>query len=64
MAETPVAPNNKAISFGAKPAREPAGLKNAATRKPGSKKIRKSVKQAMKRGMISEKAANKHLGDL
>lgn len=68
MAETPVAPNNKPVSFGAKPAREPAGVHNAAPMKrAGGKKlsahIRKTAKSAMKRGMISEKAAKRHLGE-
>lgn len=61
MAQTPVAPNNKAISFGTKPEREIAGHKISGAAKKSS--IRKTAKRAMKRGMISPKAAAKHLGE-
>jgi hypothetical protein len=63
MAETAPAPNNKAVSFGAKkPAHEPAGVDNAAPIKPPKAK-RKQAKRAVARGMISEKAAKRHLGN-
>jgi hypothetical protein len=61
MADTPTAPNNKAVKFGAKAEAEPAGVANAAPMKMG-KGTRKHAKRAIKRGMISEKAAKKHLG--
>ena len=50
MAETPVAPNNKSVQFGAKVGREPSGGK-----------LRKNVKRALKRGLISEKAMKRHI---
>ena len=65
MANTPIAPNNKAVTFRGKPEREPAGVTDTApmkAKKP-SKGLRKSAKGAIKRGMISEKAAKRHLGD-
>jgi hypothetical protein len=43
----------------------PAGVKNTAPMKkrgPKTKAARKTVKSAIKRGMISETAAKKHLG--
>lgn len=57
MAETPVAPNNKAVAFRGKPAREIAGAAKKSV-------TRKRAKKAIQRGMISEKAAKKHLGEL
>lgn len=63
MAETTGALNNKPVAFGTKPEREPAGLANAAPIKPPSKHVRKTAKRAIKRGMISEKAAKRHLSD-
>lgn len=66
MAETTTAPNNKPVSFGAKPEREMSTV--AKPRNPAVKKLsprgRKKAKSAIKRGMISEKAAKKHLGDV
>lgn len=81
MANTPVASNNKSVTYGLKTEREmsdwqnrgitessgsgknPAGLTNTAPmKKIRSKTARKSAKRAIKRGMISEKAAKKHLG--
>jgi hypothetical protein len=59
MAETSVAANNKPVSFGVKPMHEIAGVKKA---KP-MKAVRKTAKGAMKRGLISEKAAARHLKD-
>lgn len=57
MAETTPAPNNKSVSFGVKkPSNELAG---AAKKSVG----RKRAKTAAKRGMISEKAAKRHLAD-
>ena len=56
MAATLAAPNNKSVTYRAKPVREPSGaVKQAVTRK--------KAKGAMKRGLISEKAAKRHLGD-
>lgn len=58
MADTIAAPNNKAVQFAAnKPQRELAG----AAKKSLTRKV---AKRAIKRGMISEKAANKHLADV
>lgn len=54
-AETSPAPNNKPVAFGVKPTNELAG---AAKKSAG----RKRAKHAAKRGMISEKAAKRHLG--
>lgn len=67
MANTISAPNNKPVTFGAKPGREMAGTrKNAEDQavdgKP-PKAVRKNAKRAIKRGMISPKAAAKHLKD-
>jgi hypothetical protein len=80
MAETPVAPNNKSITFRGKPEREMStaprmnaeampvdGAAPAAAPKKVAKKRmaagpRKKLKSAINRGMISEKAAKKHLG--
>jgi hypothetical protein len=62
MADSTAAPNNKAVAFRGKPEREPAGVSNAAPMKPPKSK-RKQAKRAIKRGMISEKAAKRHLGD-
>jgi hypothetical protein len=53
MADTTTAPNNKAVAYGGrkrKPLREPSGVARA--------------KRAMKRGLISAKAAKRHLQDL
>ena len=55
MADTSVAPNNKSVQFGTKVGREPAGVKPA-------KGLRKKASKAFKRGLISEKAAKRHLG--
>lgn len=57
MAETAAAPNNKAISFKAKPGREPSGAAKKSM-------VRKRAKKAVTRGLISEKAARRHLPDL
>lgn len=57
MAGTTTAPANKAVAYQGKPQREPSGVvKKAVTRK--------RAKRAINRGMISEKAAKRHLGDL
>jgi hypothetical protein len=48
MAETTPAPNNKQVAFKGKPMRE-------------MKRVKKNASRAVKRGMISEKAAKKHL---
>jgi hypothetical protein len=63
MAETTAAPNNKPVAFGKKPQREPAGVVNAAPMKKLSPRGRKTAKGAIKRGLISEKAAKRLLGD-
>ena len=57
MADTTAAPNNKAIAFKGKPIRELAGAAKTST-------VRKKAKKAIRRGMISEKAAARHLSDL
>jgi len=62
MADTTAAPNNKALAYKGKPEREPAGVQNTAPMKPPKAK-RKTAKRAIKRGMISEKAAKRHLGN-
>jgi hypothetical protein len=56
MADTMTAPNNKPVNFGGKIAREPSGAAKKSV-------VRKKAKVAIKRGMISEKAAKRHLGD-
>jgi hypothetical protein len=54
MSETTTAPNNKSVTFKAKPMREPSGAaKNAMTRK--------KAKSAIRKGLVSEKAATRHL---
>lgn len=66
MAETTSAPNNKPVAFGAKAASEPSGV--AKPRAPSgaakSAVIRKKAKGAINRGMISEKAAKRYLGNV
>lgn len=57
MAETITAPNNKTVAFRGKPEREIAGAAKKSF-------TRKAAKKAIKRGMISEKAAKRHLGDV
>jgi hypothetical protein len=54
MAETTSAPNNKPVAFKGAVTREPSGAAKKAV-------VRKKAKSAMKRGMISEKAAARHL---
>lgn len=54
MADTTTAPANKAIAYSGKPK---APRKNKAV-------TRKKAESAINRGMISEKAAKRHLGDL
>ncbi len=61
MADTTTATNNKPVSFGVKTEREPAGVDNTAPMKMPKKAVRKNAKSAMKRGLISEKAAKRHL---
>lgn len=76
MADTTTAANNRPVKFGAKPQAEKAGTtetaagEGAAVKPPrpvtGAAKtsaIRKTAKRAIKRGMISEKAAKLHLKD-
>jgi hypothetical protein len=66
MAETTTAPNNKPVAFGQKVTREPSGI--AKVRAPSgaakSAVIRKKAKGAINKGMISEKAAKKYLGNV
>lgn len=66
MAETTPAPNNKPVDFGKEVSREPAGA--AKLREPSgaakSASIRKKAKGAINKGMISEKAAKKFLGNV
>lgn len=57
MTNTTAAPNNKAVAFKAKPMREPSGAAKKSV-------VRKKAKKAISRGMISERAAAKHLADL
>lgn len=57
MADTVAAPNNKAVAFKGKPMREPSGAAKKSM-------VRKKAKKAITRGMISEKAAARHLSDL
>lgn len=76
MAETTLAANNKPVAFGQKVAREPTRVEGAAAvdgaapkpaREPSgaakSASIRKKAKGAINKGMISEKAAKKFLGN-
>jgi hypothetical protein len=57
MANTVSAPNNKTVAFKGKPMRELSGAAKKST-------VRKRAKKAVARGMISEKAAARHLPDL
>lgn len=57
MSETSASPNNKSIAFGRKGEREMTKQK-----KRFSPQLRQTAKHAIKRGMISAKAAKKHLG--
>ena len=76
MAITTTAPTNKPVSFGRKAEREMSTEKRknaeaevvdgAIGAKPPKKvapNFRSKAKRAIKRGMISAKAAKKHLGD-
>ena len=54
MADSEAAENNKETAFKAKPMREPSGAAKKSA-------IRKKALGAINRGMISEKAAQKHL---
>lgn len=62
MAETTTAPANKTIKYGGgrrqgKTLRAPSGAAKKSV-------IRKKAKSAINRGLVSEKAAKRHLGDL
>jgi hypothetical protein len=57
MADTTTAPNNKPVAFKGKVTRELAGAAKKSV-------TRKRAKKAIQRGMISEKAAKRHLGDV
>lgn len=56
MAATTTAPNNKSVAYKGKPMREPSGAAKKSVTK-------KRAKSAINRGLISEKAAKRHLGD-
>jgi hypothetical protein len=57
MAQTTVAPPNKEVAdLGDKPMRE-------SVRKPMTKRVRKRAKRLRVGGMISDKAAKRHLGE-
>jgi hypothetical protein len=62
MAETTAAPNNKPVNFGGKTEGE-AVAKPKVIKPKMAKATRKKASRAIKRGMISEKAAKRHLGD-
>lgn len=76
MAETTTAPNNKPVAFGKKAVAEPAGeevtadaavapkLPRAPSGAAKSASIRKKAKGPINKGMISEKAAKKFLGNV
>lgn len=60
MTETIAAPANKPVTFGAdkgKAYREPAGAAKMSA-------VRRKAKSLLKRGLVSEKAVKRHLGDL
>jgi hypothetical protein len=59
MAETTAAPNNKPVNFG----RKTEGEASSVAKPKMAKATRKKASRAIKRGMISEKAAKRHLGD-
>lgn len=64
MADTATSSTNKAVSFGKRLNAEGQPVDGVA--KPGRRikpLARKTAKRAMKRGMISEQAAKRHLGD-
>lgn len=54
MSDTVAAPNNKSVAFKGAVTREPSGAAKTSV-------VRKKAKSAIKRGMISEKAAKRHL---
>jgi len=56
MTQTTTAPNNKTVAYKRKPMREPAGAAKKSV-------TRKKAKSAINRGLISEKAAKRHLDD-
>ena len=56
MAQTTTAPNNKTVVYKGKSKREPSGAAKKSV-------TRKKAKPAINRGLISEKAAKRHLGD-
>jgi hypothetical protein len=58
MSDTTTAPANKAVNYGGdKPARAPSGAAKKSV-------TRKKAKSAIKRGLVSEKAAKRHFGDV
>jgi hypothetical protein len=59
MADTTSAPNNKPVTFRGKPEREAS----TPARPKISKATKKRAKGAINRGLVSEKAAKRHLGD-
>jgi hypothetical protein len=68
MAETTVAPTNKAIAFRGKPSVERPRAADHAMVHPSKAQLSRKVKRALKgprsRGMVSEAAAKKHLGEV
>ncbi len=61
MADTIAAPNNKPVAFKGDVAREPSGVDAPVQKAASPKRIRKHANRAIKRGMISAKAASRHL---
>ncbi|EJN14736.1 hypothetical protein PMI42_01710 [Bradyrhizobium sp. YR681] len=57
MADTTSAPANKALAYQGRPRREPSGAAKKSV-------TRKRAKSAINRGLVSEKAAKRHLGDV
>ncbi len=54
MADTTAAPNNRAVAYGGRKRTSVKTLREQTRR----------AKRAMKRGLISDKAAKRHLGEL
>ena len=58
MAQTTTAPNNAAVKYRGKPERE------MKTKPPRiGKRAKSAIRSAIKRGLISPKAASRHLGE-
>lgn len=56
MADTAIAANNKSVAYGTKLVREPSGAAKKWV-------MRKNAKRSINRGLVSEKAAARHLKD-